>query len=140
MIKRWFGSLLLVCIIGCDVFSDGFDDVFLTADLYLTNMQEEPGVVVIRSPRHGGLIDANVFQYWSDDNFVVALQHPNPRDPSNHYRRKGPDLSITNYFIIQVDSKGSKHVIHGPLDSVEYMQLATKFGIEKLVDFSAVPS
>jgi len=72
------------------------------------------------------VVEAMVFEYGWNDSFIIAKQHPLGDNFSK------VDTSVTNWFIVQVDTD----TINGPMSETEFNQLFTQLKIPDEVTFS----
>lgn len=66
---------------------------------------------------NGKVIGLHVFQVGYNDDYIIAKQHPVERNKT--------DKRITNFFILEMEKKGVKQKVYGPL---------TKHRFEDVVD------
>jgi hypothetical protein len=80
----------------------------------------------------GGItvVQCCVFAVGNNDKYIIAKQHP--YDPTSS---KGPDKSITNYFIVPVEDYHNwikNNIKIAPLSQSEFDQKRKELGIENI--------
>lgn len=131
---RYFTAafLILVILSGCSFFNNRFEQITGRFNVGYTNRkafnvicenytsEDDIGGVII--------VPAYVFAVGHNSEFIIAKQHPIPGDD----HEGEPDVTITNYYVVDINRKFSKDLVAGPLNAAQFDSIRAAYNISSI--------
>lgn len=117
---------------GCSLFNNEFEHLTGRYNVGYANRKEYRVICesLLEPDDIGGLIvvPAYVAAVGNNSDYIIAKQHPIPGD--DHEGQ--PDVSITNYYVIDVNRRHSENAVLGPYTLTQFDSVRAAFGITSM--------